>query len=58
MEEIIQCMVEEGVVNLVELAAAEMIDWLLSVGEGLGLVVAGVPSYAGFRWRRPSVRFV
>ncbi len=27
-----------------------MIDWVAQVGEGLGLVDAGVPSYAGFRF--------
>jgi putative transposase len=27
-----------------------MIDWVARVGEGLGLVEAGVPSYAGFRF--------
>jgi hypothetical protein len=39
-----------GIVNLAELAAAGMIDWVARVGEGLGLVEAGVPSYAGFRF--------
>jgi hypothetical protein len=39
-----------GIVNLAELAAAGMIDWVAQVGEGLGLVEAGVPSYAGFRF--------
>jgi putative transposase len=35
---------------LVELAAAETIDWLLRALRGAGLVGTGAPSYKGFRY--------